>query len=188
MKSYWCGDNHDKTKWSRILAHREKSQKGANSIHPLIYVPFWNDAEKDGWRGDVLDAFDYLKNPAILSKFAKVNLFTVKYENTTQYFNAYEEFIQSFKKPYDVFLDPDTGIKERKDKNMKHVFKSDISFFWKKMSPGSFLYVYQHSQRRAGWREAVRDQLQDWLGAKVDFVSAEEDNARGSQILWAQKS
>lgn len=69
-----------------------------------------------------------------------------------------------------VLVDPDNGLEPDKATN-KHVCFEQLRELFAEMRVGDILFVYQHGNRRPGWKEAGKEALTKQLGLSPQAVN-----------------
>ncbi|MBZ0111371.1 MAG: hypothetical protein K8J08_02815 [Thermoanaerobaculia bacterium] len=196
MRSEWHGDRRDLVKWSTIADLVPR-----HSVERLIYVPFLRGEECPAEvHPTVWKFYRTVRDIERLTSSLGIQVEIVEghFDRSTRgpyLLEAISLLQRSDPKNRMVFLDPDTGLREKNVK-AEHVSVAELQAVWHELDrPGDLLVLYQHSWRDKKWLELAerrfREHLPDahvWfehrpkVASDVVFLVAERVEASGPTI------
>jgi hypothetical protein len=169
MRNEFYGDRKDLWKWTVVL-------NAAGEARQVLYVamnrPDGEFKYDQGIRGDVVEFFrSERKALNIRRECSRIELLTTQivpfleiYDPARMdaYLAPVKRVLESRSKEsnYVVFLDPDTGMREKS--SPEHACQRVLTSIWKSMLPGDTLLVYQHYARK---------KLDSWLPEKSELLA-----------------
>jgi hypothetical protein len=169
MRNEFYGDRKDLWKWTVVL--NEAGQR-RQVLYVAMYRPDGKLKYDEGIRTDVADFFrNERKALNLLRECSRIKLLSTRIIPFVEIYDPAQ--VDAYLAPvkqvlesrlnlsnYVVFLDPDTGIREKS--GTEHACRRVLTSIWKSMLPGDTLLVYQHYARK---------KVDSWLIEKRDLIS-----------------
>ena len=168
MQNLFYGDKRYIIKWSVLLRLAEKY-----NIEEIKYIAYYRESKYEEVRignegiavpEEVMSHFRNIKTIKNLPDKNKRNLKIYLYERLFSDADRKKYHQLVFKKvdlnkKIIILLDPDTGIASTDGQaKVEHVKPLEIKEFWDNLRTGSFLVIYQHSNRNKNW-EVIKKKL-----------------------------
>jgi len=180
MRNEFYGDRKDLWKWTVVLNEAVISRQ---VLYVAMYRPDGKVKYEPDIRADVVDFFRNERRALNLQKeCSRIKLLSTR---IIPFLETYEparmgDYLASVKRAlesrpkrpsYVVFLDPDTGIREKS--GPEHVCRCLLTSVWKSMLSGDTLLIYQHYARRKVdlWLSEKRDLIATTLQAECSDVT-----------------
>ena len=189
MKNQFFGDTRDLFKFDLI----EHVMKSLDELKRFAFIPMLTPDEKpksikpgtknknlvaffnEGKKRDIHDIQEYFKRRRITAEIhgEKGVYFKNDKESRRKYFDQINDdwLVDSL-----VFLDPDTGMKE-KEPTAKHVLFSEIQQIYERMNENSIIMIYQHHSRknREQDRQDRAKEIENKTGTAKPLVISDND-------------
>lgn len=169
MRNEFYGDRKDLWKWTIVLNE-------AGDSRPVLYAAMFRPDGKvkyeTGIRADVVDFFrNERKALNVQKECSRIKLLSSQIvpfletyvpERLDAYLAPIKQVLESRSDTcnYVVFLDPDTGIREKSGR--EHACKRLLTSVWKSMRPGDTLLIYQHYARK---------KVDSWISEKSELIA-----------------
>ena len=183
MRNEFYGDRKDLWKWTVVL---NEAGEGRQVLYVAMYRPDGKVKYDPGIRADVVDFFrNERKALNVQKECSRIRLLStqiVPFLGTYDparvdfYLAPVKQVLEARSQPssYVVFLDPDTGIREKS--GPEHVCRFVLTSVWKSMLPGDTLLIYQHYARKT---------VDAWLSEKRDLIAT---TLKQSDVTYKQHS
>ena len=185
MRNEFYGDRKDLWKWTVVLNEAGESRQ---ILYLAMYRPDQKVKRTSGIRPDVIEFF-HAEHKAlnagkecsrIKGLSSRIVPFLALYEpgQMDAFLAPVKQALESRIKPssYVVFLDPDTGIREKS--GPEHVCPRLLASVWKSMVSGDTLLIYQHYARK---------KVDSWLSEKAELIAKAIQTAC-SNVTYKQHS
>lgn len=195
MRNKWYSDNRDLVKWA-TLTYIAKTY-GLYTILQVPYLreedPYPNFSFSEKYLPISQEVWEFFRNMNDVARLGdqlgiSVNVVASKFnpKDRNAYISKVKMEMDKLKRPFLLFLDPDTGL-EPAQCNPKHTAIIEIKMFWPLLREGEWLILYQHARRSPRWAESVAAELSDLCGKQEVQISRSNDVGKDVAFLCVQK-